>query len=95
MTQLEAMYTHAEALTIVNNCDHLLYLGCQDMETAEFIGCRAFKPADSVLCLPRDKAILITNGEKAAVVDKIKPYSTLDSSEKQPSKGFMSWAYSA
>lgn len=95
MTQLEAMYTHAEALTIVNNCDHLLYLGCQDMETAEFIGCRAFKPADSVLCLPRDKAILIANGEKAAVVDKIKPYSTLDSSEKQPSKGFMSWAYSA
>lgn len=77
MTQLEAMYTHAEAITIINNCDHLLYLGCQDMETAEFIGCRSFKSADNVLCLPRNKAILIRNGSKAIVVDKIKPYSTL------------------
>ena len=77
MTQLEAMYTHAEALTIINNCDHLLYLGCQDMETAEFVGCRSFKTADSVLCLPREKAILIRNGSKAEVVEKIKPYSTL------------------
>ncbi len=77
MAQLESMYTHSEAITIINNCDHLLYLGCQDMETAEFIGCRAFKTADSVLCLPRDKAILIRNGEKAVTVDKIKPYSTV------------------
>lgn len=77
MAQLESMYGHAEALTIINNCDHLLYLGCQDMETAEFIGCRAFRTADQVLCLPRDKAILISNGEKAVTVDKIKPYSTV------------------
>lgn len=78
MTQLEEMYNHAEALTIVNNCDHLLFLGCQDMETAEFIGCRAFKTADWVLCMPRDKAIVIRNGSKAVVVDRIKPYSTLE-----------------
>ncbi len=66
MTQLEAMYTHAEATTIINNCDHILYLGSQDLQTA-----------DAVLCTPRDKAILITNGEKAVTVDKIPPYSTL------------------
>ena len=83
LTQLDSMYSHSEALTIVNNCDHLLYLGCQDMETAEFIGCRVFKTADSVLCLPRNKAILITNGEKAVTVDKIKPYSTIGKKQKE------------
>ncbi|MGN0599717.1 MAG: VirD4-like conjugal transfer protein, CD1115 family [Oscillospiraceae bacterium] len=77
MTQLESMYSHAEATTIVNNCDHLIYLGSQDMETAQFIGCRAYKTPESVLCMPRDKAILMTNGGKAVLVDKIKPYSTM------------------
>ena len=77
MMQLESMYTHAEAATIVNNCDHILYLGSQDLQTAEFIGNRIFKTADEVLCTPRSKAILITTGEKALTVDKIKPYSTL------------------
>lgn len=77
LAQIESMYGHSDALTIINNCDHLLYLGCQDMETAEFIGCRAFRTADQVLCMPRDKAILISNGAKAVTVDKIKPYSTV------------------
>lgn len=77
MTQLESMYNHAEATTIINNCDHILYLGSQDLQTAEFIGNRIFKTSDTVLCMPRDKAILITTGEKAVTVDKIPPYSTL------------------
>ena len=77
MTQLESMYTPAEAKTIVNNCDHLLYLGSQDIDTAEFIGCRAYKQPEAVLCMPRDSAVLMTSGEKARVVKKIRPYSTL------------------
>ncbi len=81
MTQLESMYGEAPATTIVNNCDHLLYLGCQDQKTAEFIGCRAYKTPEAVLCKPRDKAYLLTNGEKARLVDKVKPYSTLEPSQ--------------
>lgn len=34
MTQLEITYTHAEFVTIINDCDHILSLGCQDLETA-------------------------------------------------------------
>lgn len=79
MTQLESMYTLAEASTIINNCDHLLYLGTLDIKTAEFIGYRALKTPENVLCLPKDKAILITKGEKAVEVNKIKPYSTMTS----------------
>ena len=77
MTQLESMYSHAEAVTIINNCDHIIYLGCQDLDTAHYIGNRIFKSPDSVLCTPRDSVILITNGEKAKTVQKIRPYSTL------------------
>lgn len=83
MTQLESMYSHAEATTIVNNCDHLIYLGSQDLETAQFIGCRAYKTPESVLCMPRDKAILMTNGAKAVLVDKIKPYSTMQNAKNK------------
>lgn len=78
MTQLESMYSAAEAATIINNCDHLLYLGSQDQRTAEFIGCRAYKTPETVLCKPTDKAYLLTNGERARLVDKVKPYSTLE-----------------
>lgn len=77
MTQLESMYNHAEATTIVNNCDHLIYLGSQDIETAQFIGCKAYKTPEAILCMPRDKAMLLTNGERAVLVNKIKPYSTM------------------
>lgn len=77
MTQLEAMYSHAEATTIINNCDHIIYLGSQDLQTAEFIGNRIFQAPDTVLCTPRDKAIIISSGEKAVIANKIKPYSTL------------------
>ena len=80
LTQLESMYNHAESTTIINNCDHLLYLGCQDEETAKFIGCKAYKTPEAVLTTPRDKAIILTNGEKAKIVDKIKPYSTIENS---------------
>ena len=76
LTQLESMYSHAQALTIINNCDHLLYLGSQDLETANFIGFHANRSPESVLCIPRDQAILLTNGERAKIVKKIRPYST-------------------
>lgn len=79
MTQLESMYRHAEAMTIINNCDHILYLGNQDLETAEFVERRAegLGINESPLCLPLDKVILITKGKKAKTVDKLMPYSTV------------------
>lgn len=77
LSQLESMYTHAESRTIINNCDHILYLGSQDMETANYIASRANKTPEQVIAMPRDKVYLITSGEKARLVDKIIPYSTV------------------
>lgn len=77
LSQLESMYTPAVSRTIINNCDHILYFGSQDLDTANFIATRASKTPEAVLSMPRTKAYLITSGEKARLVDKIVPYSTL------------------
>ncbi len=77
LTQLDSMYGKAAATTIINNCDHLLYLGCQDINTAEFIAYKAMCAPEDILCMSRDKVYLLTNGERARLVDKLMPYSTL------------------
>ena len=56
LSQLEALYGHAKALTILNNCDHCLYLGGQDVETAQFISKKADKPTSDILNMPLDSA---------------------------------------
>ena len=81
LTQLETLYDHPTAITIINNCDNLLYLGSQDRETAEYIALRAMKTPEAILSMPRNKAYLIRSGEKARIVDKIEPYSTLTCSK--------------
>ncbi|MBR1750524.1 MAG: type IV secretory system conjugative DNA transfer family protein [Ruminococcus sp.] len=75
LTQLYTIYKESAAMTIVNNCDHILYLGGNDAKTAEFISLYADIPVTKVLWMPRDKAYLVTRGERARLVDKIKPYS--------------------
>ncbi len=77
MTQLTHMYEEAAATTIVDNCDHILYLGTQNLETAEFIGTRAYKTPETILCMPQDYAYLLEKGKPAELVKKIVPYSTL------------------
>ena len=41
------------------------------------------KTPEAILSKPRDKAILITSGEKARLVDKIIPYSTVTDIKKK------------
>ena len=76
LTQLETMYSRPTALTIINNCDHLIYLGCQDLDTANFIAHHLGNTPEKVLSLPLSDAILITKGQKAQQVKKVIPYST-------------------
>ena len=70
LSQLEASYGHARAMTIINNCDHLLYLGGQDVETARYIAAKANKSATSVLQMPLDGAWLFERGEAPRQVQK-------------------------
>ena len=82
LSQLETLYSHAMSLTIVDNCDHILYLGSRDMETARYVANYAGKTPEAILTMPTDKAYLIRPGEKARLVQKIVPYSTV--SDFQP-----------
>ena len=78
LSQLDSLYGEGKARTIINNCDHLLYMGGNDKDTLEFIAYRVNKPAAQIGLKPRDKMYLLTTGEPAALVDKIPPYSTLE-----------------
>lgn len=77
LTQLNSMYGESATSTILTNCDHILYLGCQDLNTAEYIAQRVNKTKNTVLCKPREKMYLLTNGEEGRLVDKVLPYSTV------------------
>lgn len=70
LSQLEASYGHARAMTIINNCDHLLYLGGQDVETARYIATKANKSTTSVLQMSLDGAWLFSRGEVPRQVQK-------------------------
>ena len=70
ITQLEGLYGHAKAMTIVDNCDHLLYLGGQSVETARFIGSKANKPVSTILNMPLDRAWLFERGSTPREVKK-------------------------
>ena len=70
ISQLEAIYGKAKAMTIINNCDNCLYLGGQDVETARYIAAKADKPLGRVLNMPLDDAWLFTRGQAARQVHK-------------------------
>ena len=70
ISQLSALYGYGESMTIINNCDNCLYLGGQDVETAQYIATKANKTADTILSMPLDKAYLFTRGQKARLVTK-------------------------
>ncbi len=77
LSQLASMYTPAVSRTILSNCDYILYLGSQNVETAKYIAARAVKMPEAILSMPRTKEYLITSGEKARLVDKTVPRSTV------------------
>ena len=70
VTQLESAYGHSKAMTIIDNCDHLLYLGGQSLETAYFIGHKANKPESTILNMPLGEALLFERGSAPRAVRK-------------------------
>lgn len=75
LSQLESLYSPAQSLTIVNNVDHILYLGSNDLSSAQYIGTRAGKVPEEILAMDRTREYFIEGGRKAVLVDKIPPYS--------------------
>ena len=70
LSQLEDMYGAAGAKTILNNCDNCLYLGGQDVDTAQYISHKANKSASSILNMPLESAWLFQRGAEPKQVEK-------------------------
>lgn len=88
ISQLWSRYSRDMGATIINNCDHILFLAGHDQDTANYLAQYMNKSAHTILTLPRKNAVLITEGEDARIVNKLKPYSVdiqalMRESEKQ------------
>lgn len=70
VTQLESLYGPARSKTIINNCDQMLYLGGQDIDTAGLISERSNKPLHTILSMPLDKAYLFIRGREPIYTEK-------------------------
>ncbi len=75
MSQLYSLYSEAQALTIINNCDHIVYLGGMDLSTAQFIATHASRTPENILCMPRDKQYVLEAGKHVVLMEKIPSYS--------------------
>ena len=70
LSQLEALYGHEKAMTIINNCDHCLYLGGTDVETAQYFAQKLDCQTSTVLNLPLESAFLFERGKRPVKVEK-------------------------
>lgn len=70
LTQLESLYGKPSADTIVNGCDHMVYLGGRDLQTAEYVSEMANRPKSTVLAMPLGSEYLIVTGAPARLVTK-------------------------
>ena len=75
LTQLETLYSHSQAMTIINNCDHIVYLGSNDLSSAEFVGTRALKTPEVILGMDREKEYVLEAGKPVSLIRKIPSYS--------------------
>lgn len=62
LSQLENLYGSAKSKTIINNCDHCLYLGGSDPDTGKFFAERFNCMVSTVLSLPLDRMYLFSRG---------------------------------
>lgn len=70
LSQLQGLYSCEEAKTIVNNCDHCLYLGGTDYDTARYFSEKFNCQVSTVLNLSLDSAFLFERGSTPVKVEK-------------------------
>lgn len=83
ISQLYSRYDVYRSNTIISNCDHILYLGGQDLETAEYVAKRAGVTDEKILWMSPEKVYLIRRGTKALLLDRIPPYQELSERRKE------------
>ncbi len=73
LTQLYSVYGKDASQTIINNCDTCLYLGGQDVTTADYMAAKANVPTEKILNLPLGEAYLFVRGQTPRRVARYDP----------------------
>lgn len=63
-SQLTSLYGEADATTIINNSDTYIFMGGNDLTTAQNISKRADKPLQDILYMPLGKEYIFRRGSK-------------------------------
>ena len=63
-SQLESMYGHEDATTIINNCDTYIYMGGMDLKTGRSICERLNVPLEDVLYMPIGQEYIFRRGQR-------------------------------
>lgn len=69
-SQLEGMYGHSDARTIINNCDTYIYLGGMDYGTCEQVALRMNRSIADVLWMPLGMEVFFRRGQKPIVTKR-------------------------
>ncbi|MBD5102953.1 MAG: type IV secretory system conjugative DNA transfer family protein [Subdoligranulum sp.] len=70
INQLYSLYGPDPGKTIINNCDNCLYLGGQDVDTANFISIKTNRSPNTILNMPLGNVWLFTRGQPPMQVEK-------------------------
>lgn len=62
-SQLKSMYGENDAITIINNCDHYIYLGGMDLLTCQNISLRLNLPLSEILYMPLGTEYIFERGK--------------------------------
>ena len=79
-SQLESIYSQAEAATIINNCDSYVFTGCMDLQTARNVSLRLNTPVDEVLSMPLGTFAVFRRGAQPVLARR---YPIFDDPEYQ------------
>lgn len=73
-SQLFATYGESKATTIIDNCDTYVYLGCNDVRSAERVAKRLNKPLNKVMELPLGSVVVMRRGAAPVVTTRYRTY---------------------
>lgn len=84
LSQLNSLYGQGPALTIMNNCDHLVCYGGHDPSTMDYLSLRANKPINKIMSKDINQIFILESGKPAQLVSKIPAYSIVEPDDTLP-----------
>ena len=70
-SQLKSMYGEDDTTTIINNCDHYIYMGGMDIVTCRNIAERAGLPLHKIMYMPLGTVIIFERGREPVITERL------------------------